>query len=135
VKHAICIADGLHCVLLNHDILRPFGSHLTLNGLPGKLSMHIVISHTFKVIQGQSPGTACQQSTCCAQVQERAQTEGWASGDIRLAVAVAQLSQQWSIAEKLLLSQGEAGAAVKMYRGLGMLRDAVRYGYPFLQLP
>lgn len=48
---------------------------------------------------------------------------------------MAQLSQQWSVAEELLLSQGEAGAAVKMYRGLGMLRDAVRCGHPFLHLP
>ena len=117
------------------SFLRPFGSHLTLDGLTGKLSMHIVISHMSKVIKWQSPGTACQQSACCAQVQERAQTEGWASGDIRLAVAVAQLSQQWSVVEELLLSQGEAGAAVKMYRGLGMLRDAVRCNYPFLHLP
>ncbi|CAL8468379.1 g7919 [Coccomyxa elongata] len=60
------------------------------------------------------------------QIQVRAQAEGWAARDIRLAVALAQFSQQWGVAERLLLSQGEIGAAVDMYRSLGMLRDAVR---------
>ena len=60
------------------------------------------------------------------QIQVRAQAEGWAAGDIRLATALAHFSHQWRVAERLLLSQGEAGPAVEMYRGLGMLKDAVR---------
>ncbi len=71
--------------------------------------------------------------TLPAQLQERAQAEGWAAGDTRLAVALAQLSQQWNIAEELLLGQGEAGSAVEMYRGLGMLKDAVRSDHCFHQ--
>ncbi|BDA43673.1 probable intraflagellar transport protein 172 homolog [Coccomyxa sp. Obi] len=60
------------------------------------------------------------------QIQVRAQAEGWAAGDVRLAVALAQFSQQWAVAERLLLGQGETGPAVEMYRSLGMVKDAVR---------
>lgn len=53
-------------------------------------------------------------------------TEEWAPGDVSLTIAMAQLHQQWGVAEKLLIDRGQAGAAIEMYQNLGMLKDAVR---------